>query len=154
MATSGEIYIGGNGVGRGYRNLSRATERSFLPDPFAGAPAPACIARAIAESDGRTERSNFADASTGKRRSADNESNWMRSVAFSWQHPSIDFATAITVLGGGRTNSWGMFSLRGNACRSHCARTPAASAGSLPDYMVPIYLCAIACASVIAQWET
>jgi amino acid adenylation domain-containing protein len=32
----GEIYIGGGGVGRGYRNLNEATERSFLPDPFAG----------------------------------------------------------------------------------------------------------------------
>jgi amino acid adenylation domain-containing protein len=34
----GEIYIGGNGVGRGYRNLPDATEKSFLPDPFAGVP--------------------------------------------------------------------------------------------------------------------
>lgn len=32
----GEIYIGGNGVGRGYRNLPEATGKSFLPDPFAG----------------------------------------------------------------------------------------------------------------------
>jgi amino acid adenylation domain-containing protein len=34
----GEIYIGGNGVGRGYRNLPGATTKSFLPDPFAGVP--------------------------------------------------------------------------------------------------------------------
>jgi amino acid adenylation domain-containing protein len=31
---SGEIYIGGDGVGRGYRNLDAATEKSFLPDRF------------------------------------------------------------------------------------------------------------------------
>jgi len=31
---AGEIYIGGDGVGRGYRNLPEATERAFLPDPF------------------------------------------------------------------------------------------------------------------------
>jgi amino acid adenylation domain-containing protein len=30
----GEIYIGGRGVGRGYRNLPEATRKSFLPDPF------------------------------------------------------------------------------------------------------------------------
>ncbi len=30
----GEIYIGGDGVGRGYRNLPDATRVSFLPDPF------------------------------------------------------------------------------------------------------------------------
>jgi amino acid adenylation domain-containing protein len=31
----GEIYIGGHGVGRGYRNLPDLTEKSFVPDPFA-----------------------------------------------------------------------------------------------------------------------
>jgi amino acid adenylation domain-containing protein len=31
----GEIYIGGNGVGRGYRNLPLQTAQSFLDDPFA-----------------------------------------------------------------------------------------------------------------------
>jgi amino acid adenylation domain-containing protein len=34
----GEIYIGGGGVGRGYRNLPDLTGQCFLPDPFAGAP--------------------------------------------------------------------------------------------------------------------
>ena len=32
----GELYIGGTGVGRGYRNLPALTAMSFLPDPFAG----------------------------------------------------------------------------------------------------------------------
>ncbi len=32
----GEIYIGGGGVGRGYRNLPELTASSFLTDPFAG----------------------------------------------------------------------------------------------------------------------
>ncbi len=45
--------------------------------------APACIARAIAESDGRTARSNFVDGWTGRRKSADNESNWTKSAVFS-----------------------------------------------------------------------
>jgi acyl carrier protein len=31
---TGEIYIGGNGVARGYRNLPELTSRSFFPDPF------------------------------------------------------------------------------------------------------------------------
>jgi amino acid adenylation domain-containing protein len=34
----GEIYIGGGGVGRGYRNLPQATAQAFLPDPFADTP--------------------------------------------------------------------------------------------------------------------
>jgi amino acid adenylation domain-containing protein len=34
----GEVYIGGNGVGRGYRNLPDLTAQVFLPDPFASSP--------------------------------------------------------------------------------------------------------------------
>ena len=35
---AGEIYIGGAGVGRGYRNLPELTRQSFLPDPFSAEP--------------------------------------------------------------------------------------------------------------------
>jgi amino acid adenylation domain-containing protein len=33
-----EIFIGGAGVGRGYRNLPDLTQRSFMPDPFSELP--------------------------------------------------------------------------------------------------------------------
>jgi amino acid adenylation domain-containing protein len=36
--TPGEIHIGGNGVGRGYRNLDDSTAQCFLPDPFSSVP--------------------------------------------------------------------------------------------------------------------
>ena len=35
---TGEIYIGGTGVARGYRNSSAATQERFLPDPFSTSP--------------------------------------------------------------------------------------------------------------------
>lgn len=35
---TGELYIGGAGVGRGYWNRPALTKERFLPDPFAGAP--------------------------------------------------------------------------------------------------------------------
>jgi len=34
----GEIYVGGGGVGRGYRNLPDLTAKNFLPDPFSREP--------------------------------------------------------------------------------------------------------------------
>ena len=34
----GEIYIGGEGVGRGYRNLSELTKECFVVDPFVTTP--------------------------------------------------------------------------------------------------------------------
>jgi amino acid adenylation domain-containing protein len=36
--TPGEVYIGGNGVGRGYRNLDASTAQCFLPDRFSPVP--------------------------------------------------------------------------------------------------------------------
>jgi amino acid adenylation domain-containing protein len=38
VGEKGEIYIGGNGVGRGYRNLPELTAQSFLPDWISGHP--------------------------------------------------------------------------------------------------------------------
>ena len=105
----------------------------------------ACIALAIVESDGRMERSNFVDALTGRRRSADSELNWMRSQAFSLiMRASILPRRSPNVERGRKTASWHTFFQRktqlfplpvelqkhlGAACRLHD----------------PIHLCAIAC---------
>ena len=38
VGTIGELYVGGDGVGRGYRNLPDLTAERFLPDPFSNIP--------------------------------------------------------------------------------------------------------------------
>ena len=63
----GEIFIGGGGVGRGYRNLPDLTERSFLHDPFSGAAAARMYRtgdRGVRRSDGEIEFRGRLDRQT------------------------------------------------------------------------------------------
>ena len=94
--STGEIYIGGNGVGCGYRNLPDATERSFLSDPFVGAPGSRMYRtgdRGVRRPDGEIEFRGRLDRQTkirGQRVELDEIDSILR------QHQSIEFATAIT----------------------------------------------------------
>lgn len=93
--SSGEIYIGGNGVARGYRNLSDSTARSFLPDPFSAALAARMYRTGdlgIRRPDGEIEFHGRLDRQT-KIRGQRVELDEIASVLS--HHPSIDFATAI-----------------------------------------------------------
>jgi amino acid adenylation domain-containing protein len=91
----GEIYLGGNGVGRGYRNLPDSTGRNFLPDPFsatAGARMYRTGDRGVRRSDGQLEFRGRLDRQI-KIRGQRVELDEIGSVLTA--HPSIDFAMAI-----------------------------------------------------------
>ena len=136
--TAGEIYIGGDGVGRGYRNLPESTERSFLPDPFrgmAGARMYRTGDRGVRRPDGEIEFRGRLDRQTkirGQRVELD------EIVSVLTQHPSIDFATAITNL-----SELGENQIVAYVLPKETATVPTADElqshllGSLPDYMIP-----------------
>jgi amino acid adenylation domain-containing protein len=100
----GEIYIGGEGVGRGYRNLSDATARSFLPDPFAKAPDARMYRTGdfgIRQLDGEIEFCGRRDRQT-KIRGIRIELDEIGSALMF--HPAVEFAVAVSRTSEGDAN--------------------------------------------------
>ena len=149
--STGEIYIGGSGVGRGYRNLPESTERSFLPDPFAGAPGARMYRtgdRGVRRPDGEIEFRGRLDRQT-KIRGQRVELDEIGSILT--HHPSIDFATAITNISEGGENQLVAYVLpKENACVPTARELQRAFAAQLAELHDPSHLCAIARAPVIA----
>jgi amino acid adenylation domain-containing protein len=134
----GEIYIGGTGVGRGYRNLPDATERSFLSDPFAKLPGARMYRsgdRGVRRPDGEIEFRGRLDRQA-KIRGYRIELDEVGSVLA--RHPSLSFAAAVIHAPDGGENQLLAYVLpRENVpgptpdeLQEHLLR-------SLPDYMVP-----------------
>jgi amino acid adenylation domain-containing protein len=136
--TVGEIYIGGDGVGRGYRNLPDSTERSFVPDPFRGTSGAHMYRtgdRGVRRLDGEIEFHGRLDRQT-KIRGQRVELDEIASILI--HHPRIDFATAIINIAKGGENQLVAYVLpRKDAgvptvheLQKHLLRR-------LPDYMMP-----------------
>jgi amino acid adenylation domain-containing protein len=141
--STGEIYIGGAGVGRGYRNLPESAERSFLPDRFAGAPvagAPGARMyrtgdRGVRRPDGEIEFRGRADRQT-KIRGQRVELDEIGSVLA--HHPSIEFAAAITNISEAGEKQLVAYVLpKEKACVPTARELQSHLLNSLPDYMIP-----------------
>jgi amino acid adenylation domain-containing protein len=141
--STGEIYIGGGGVGRGYRNLPESAERSFLPDRFAGAPvagAPGARMyrtgdRGVRRPDGEIEFRGRADRQT-KIRGQRVELDEIGSVLA--HHPSIEFAAAITNISEAGEKQLVAYVLpKEKACVPTARELQSHLLNSLPDYMIP-----------------
>jgi amino acid adenylation domain-containing protein len=134
----GEIYIGGNGVGRGYRNLPDYTERSFLPDPFAeesGARMYRTGDRGVRGPEGEIEFCGRIDRQT-KIRGQRVELDEIGSILT--QHPNIEFATAITNISKEGENRLVAYVLpKKNACFPNVHELQRHLLSSLPKYMIP-----------------
>ena len=136
--TVGEIYIGGTGVGRGYRNLPDVTERSFVHDPFAKSPDARMYRsgdRGVRRRDGEIEFRGRLDRQA-KIRGYRIELDEIGSVLA--HHPSLDFAVAVIQTPDGGENQLLAYVLprlsapvpSADELQEHLLR-------SLPDYMVP-----------------
>ena len=136
----GEIYIGGSGVAHGYRNLPELTERSFLPDPFAGTAGARMYRsgdRGIRLPNGEIEFRGRIDRQI-KIRGQRVELDEIGSVLM--QHPKIEFAAAISKVSDSAENQLWAYILPRNSqtvltvdeVQEHLLR-------SLPDYMIPAY---------------
>jgi amino acid adenylation domain-containing protein len=136
--STGEICVGGGGVGRGYRNLSESTGRSFVPDPFADTPGARMYRtgdRGVRRPDGEIEFRGRIDRQTkirGKRVELDEIASGLG------QYPGIDFATATSNVSEGGENELVAYVLaQKNASGPTVRDLQEHLRASLPDYMVP-----------------
>jgi acyl-CoA synthetase (AMP-forming)/AMP-acid ligase II/aryl carrier-like protein len=134
----GEIYIGGTGVGRGYRNLPDVTERSFLRDTFARSPDARMYRsgdRGVRRPDGEIEFRGRVDRQA-KIRGYRIELDEVGSVLA--RHPGVEFASAAIYAPAGGENQLLAYVLPKqdvaaptiDELQEHLLR-------SLPEYMVP-----------------
>ena len=135
---SGEIYIGGDGVGRGYRNLPESTARSFVSDPFSTEPGKRLYRtgdRGIRRSDGEIEFCGRSDRQV-KIRGQRVELDEIGTVLT--RHPAIEFATVSF-----RAAEDGQSHLVAYILPKDGMRTVGAAElhkhlrDTLPDYMIP-----------------
>jgi amino acid adenylation domain-containing protein len=138
VGSVGEIFIGGGGVGRGYRNMPDLTAQSFRPDPFAGVPGARMYRtgdRGVQRPDGEFEFRGRLDRQT-KIRGQRVELDEIGSILA--RHPSVDFATAIANVSKAGANQLVAYVLpkkngsipTSQELQQHLLRR-------LPDYMVP-----------------
>jgi amino acid adenylation domain-containing protein len=140
---TGEIYIGGDGVGRGYRNLPEATQLNFLPDPFAATPGARMYRtgdRGCARPDGQIEFRGRLDRQT-KIRGQRIELDEIASVLS--HHPGVEFATAIVSSPQAGWSRLVAYILpKENASVPIVPELQKHLLRSLPDYMIPsIFVC-------------
>ena len=131
----GEIYIGGAGVARGYRNRPDLTAERFIARPNKNEGG-RCIARATSVALCPMARSHSWGGWTIKSRFAGIGSSSMRSTPLLNEHPSVQASVVIAREDARETNARGL--RRSHAGFASERRTSARTGPRrLPDYMEP-----------------
>ena len=133
----GEIYIGGEGVGRGYRNALEETPSRFLADPFSRAPGSRMYRsgdRGLRRANGDLEFHGRVDRQVkirGQRIELDEVSSWLN------RYPGVLFATVLASRDeGGDAELAGYVLLRSGA-NPTTANLQVYLSEHLPMHMVP-----------------
>jgi amino acid adenylation domain-containing protein len=135
--TAGEIYIGGGGVGRGYRNLPDLTQRCFVRNPFVAEPDARMYRtgdRGVCRPNGEIDFRGRLDRQT-KIRGQRVELDEIGSILA--QHPSIDFATAISISQAGENRLVAYVLPKESDCVPTSYELQSHLLGVLPGYMIP-----------------
>jgi amino acid adenylation domain-containing protein len=138
MGNEGEIYIGGNGVGQGYRNLPEMTQKYFFSDPFVGASGARMYRtgdRGIQREDGQIDFRGRHDRQV-KIRGYRVELDEIGSVLSG--HKAVEFATAIIRSSdGGENQLIAYVLLKDVQAAVGSQELQQYLLRSLPDYMIP-----------------
>jgi amino acid adenylation domain-containing protein len=133
---TGELYIGGTNVGRGYRNQPELTEQRFLPDPFRAVPG----ARMYRSGDlgsilptGQIQFHGRVD-NQQKIRGCRVEPDEIASVLA--RHSAI-VSCAVTGYGEGSDRRLAAYFVPSEGVRPQAAELREFLAGRLPEYMIP-----------------
>lgn len=136
--SAGELYVGGSGVGRGYRNLQEPTAERFLPDPFRGVPEARMFrtgdrARRLASGElqflGRLDRQVKI---RGQRLELDEIG------AVLSRHPAVEFATATAIPASDGQKQLVAYVLVGREMKAPAVdELQRHLRQSLPEYMIP-----------------
>ncbi len=138
QGNEGEIYIGGDGVGQGYRNLPVLTQEYFLADPFTGSPAARMYRSGdfgIQREDGEIEFRGRYDRQAkirGYRIELDEISSVLNG------HKTIDFATSIMKTSDdGESQLIAYVLFKDGQGEVGSQELQEYLLGTLPDYMIP-----------------
>lgn len=132
----GEIYIGGNNVGRGYRNRPRLTEERFLPDVFSNRPGAHIyrtgdLGRMLA--DGRIEFHGRVD---GQEKIRGHRVEPDEVAAILKKHPEV-CSCAVIGYGDAAGRQLAAYIVPRAGLRPESARLHQFLAAHVPDYMIP-----------------
>jgi len=133
----GEMYVGGNGVGRGYRNLPEMTAKHFLPNPFEGTPGARMYRTgdmAMLQPDGQIA---FLGRNDGQEKIRGNRIELDEIVSVLNRHEDVAFNVVVTRVDATHEKYLIAYVLLAEGAETTAGELRELAAEALPSYMIP-----------------